>query len=56
MLRYRYQPISEDLDRTVGLLDTIYQERRVAVTTQIYSKPVSNVQTFADAFRLRREK
>jgi hypothetical protein len=36
-------------------LAALYQERRVAVITQIYSKPVKKVQTFADAFRFRRE-
>jgi hypothetical protein len=54
--RYRYQPTDENLHRIVGQLEAIYQQRRVAVITQIYSKPVSNVQTFADSFRLRREK
>jgi hypothetical protein len=52
-LRYQYHPADEKLDQTVARLSAIYQERRVAVITQIYSKPVSNVQTFADAFRLR---
>ena len=33
----------------------VYRERRVAVITQIYSRPVKKVQTFADSFRLRRE-
>ena len=51
--RYQYHPANEELDQTVARLDAIYQERRVAVITQIYSRPVSNVQTFADSFRLR---
>jgi hypothetical protein len=55
-LRYRYQPTDSNLDRLIGELNLLYQERRVAVITLIYSKPVSNVQTFADSFRLRREK
>ena len=54
--RYRYGPTDANLDRLVGEVDQIYQQRRVAVITFIYSKPVSNVQTFADSFRLRREK
>ncbi len=54
-LRYRYQPADEKLRRVVDQLDTIYQQRRVAVVTKIYSKPVGKVQTFADSFRLRRE-
>lgn len=41
--------------RLVDQLAVVYQQRRVAVITEIYSKPVNKVQTFADAFRLRRE-
>ena len=52
---YRYRPASVELDRLVGDLAAIYQQRRVAVITLIYSKPVNKVQSFADAFRLRRE-
>jgi hypothetical protein len=52
---FRYQPRDRALDQLVGDLGTIYQQRRVAVITEIYSKPVTKVQTFADAFRLRRE-
>jgi hypothetical protein len=52
---YQYRPVSPEADRLVGELTTLYQQRRVAVITLIYSKPVNKVQTFADAFRLRRE-
>ena len=52
---YRYRPNSPDVDRMIGNLAEVYQQRRVAVITEIYSKPVNKVQTFADAFRLRRE-
>jgi hypothetical protein len=44
-----------DEAQLVAQLAEVYQERRVAVITQIYSKPVNKVQTFADAFRLRKE-
>ena len=53
--RYRYHAADADADRLLGDLGKLYQERRVAVITEIYSKPVNKVQTFADAFRLRRE-
>jgi hypothetical protein len=53
--RYAFQVSDAELNRLVANLDALYQQRRVAVTTLIYSKPVSKVQTFADAFRLRRE-
>jgi hypothetical protein len=46
---------SGPLDDLLGELARHYQERRVAVITEIYSNPVKKVQTFADAFRLRRE-
>jgi hypothetical protein len=52
---YHYETRDAALDRLVGELATLYQQRRVAVITEIYSKPVHKVQTFADAFRLRRE-
>jgi hypothetical protein len=52
---YRYRPASAELDRLIGDLGAVYRQRRVAVITLIYSKPSSNVQSFADAFRLRKE-
>jgi hypothetical protein len=53
--RYRYAPADPKVDQLVGQLAQFYRERRVAVITAIYSGPVNKVQTFADAFRLRRE-
>jgi hypothetical protein len=52
---YQYQPANPDFDRLLGELAAIYHDRRVAVITQIYSRPQKKVQTFADAFRLRQE-
>ena len=52
---FRYHAASAEIDRLVTDLAALYQQRRVAVITLIYSKPVKKVQTFADAFRLRRE-
>jgi hypothetical protein len=52
---FQYQPDNPDTDRLIGDLAAIYQERRVAVITLIHSRPQKKVQTFADAFRLRRE-
>jgi DNA-binding MarR family transcriptional regulator len=51
----RYRSASTETDELIDLLASLYQQRRVAVITQIYSKPVKKVQTFADAFRFRRE-
>ncbi|MEX2316737.1 MAG: hypothetical protein WD669_06270 [Pirellulales bacterium] len=53
--RYSYQPRDADADRRIGQLASIYQDRRVAVISLIYSRPINKVQTFADAFRLRKE-
>lgn len=53
--RYRYAPADPAKSETVDRLAMLYQERRVAVITLIYSKPLDQVQAFADAFRLRRE-
>ncbi len=53
--RYRYSAADADADRLVAQLEQFYRERRVAVISEIYSNPVKRVQTFADAFRLRRE-
>ena len=51
----RYRSAGPEADRLIDQLAELYQQRRVAVITQIYSKPVKKVQTFADAFRFRRE-
>jgi DNA-binding MarR family transcriptional regulator len=51
----RYRSGGAEVDQLIDQLAALYQQRRVAVITLIYSKPVKKVQTFADAFRLRRE-
>lgn len=55
-LHYRFWPATPELDGQAAVLDRAYKERRVAVITYIYSQPVEKVRTFADAFRLRKEK
>jgi hypothetical protein len=52
---YTYNIIDAKLDDLIGRVATEYQERRVGVISLIYSKPLNKVQTFADAFRLRKE-
>ena len=52
---FRYRPGDPAANRLIDQLADLYQQRRVAVITHIYSKPVKKVQTFADAFRFRRE-
>jgi DNA-binding MarR family transcriptional regulator len=51
----QYRSAGAEADQIIDQLACLYQQRRVAIITQIYSKPVKKVQTFADAFRFRRE-
>jgi hypothetical protein len=50
---YQYAPAAPDLDAAVQALIRAYADRRVAVVTFIFSKPIDKIQTFADAFRIR---
>ena len=52
---YSYDPHQAKDDQLIRELAAAYQDRRVAITSLIYSKPLNKVQTFADAFRLRKE-
>lgn len=54
--RYSYAPADAVIDRTVGELAEMYQQRRVSVITAIYSEPIDKIRTFAEAFRFRKEK
>ena len=54
-IRYSYQVVEQRVDQIISDVATAYQDRRVAVISLIYSKPLNKVQTFADAFRLRKE-
>jgi len=53
--RFRYQPANDTDRRLIDRLAQVYQERRVAVITAIFSKPIDFIKAFADAFRLRKE-
>ena len=53
---YRFQSTDAETAQAISDLAALYQERRVAIISQIYSKPLSKVQTFADAFRFTKEK
>jgi hypothetical protein len=52
--RYRYAPATPELRRAVDLLAISYNERPVTLVRMVYDRP-SAVQSFADAFRLRKE-
>jgi len=50
---FRYRPANDTLGGLIDRLAQLYHERRVAVTTEIFAKPVDSVRAFAEAFRLR---
>lgn len=52
---YRYAPLSGDLDRLVGDLDTLYRAKPSLLRRAVLSRPDNKVQTFADAFRLKKD-
>ena len=41
---------------TISALAKAYSERHVAVFTLIFSRPVDPIQSFADAFKLRKDR
>jgi hypothetical protein len=53
---FQFKPQSGELAAAVKALQDIYATRRVSVITAIYSEPTDRVRTFADAFKLRKEK
>lgn len=52
---FRYQPANDTDRHLIERLAQVYQERRVAVIAEIFSKPIDFIKAFADAFRLRKE-
>ncbi len=53
---FRYSPRTPELERAVSQICRDYTERRVRIITLIFSKPVDKLRSFADAFRLRKDK
>lgn len=51
---YRYAPQDPQTATVIEKLAALYTERRVSIITVIYSKPLSKVQSLADAFRWRK--
>jgi hypothetical protein len=54
--RYRYDPPSAEVERTVDALAESYATYRVAVISLIFARPSERVTSLADAFRLRRRR
>lgn len=54
--RYHYDPKTPSLNESVQQLAIHYAERRVSVIELIYAKPPDPLESFADAFRFRKER
>ncbi|HVX14143.1 MAG TPA: hypothetical protein VHC22_23355 [Pirellulales bacterium] len=55
--RFRYRPKpDEEVDAIVDRLAHLYKERRAAIISLIYSEPIDKARSFADAFRIRKDK
>ena len=54
--QFRYGPNDPGIDALIGRLADLYRERSVAVITLIYSPAVDDLQAFADAFKLRKDR
>jgi hypothetical protein len=52
---FKYRAVDSQTDQLIGKLAEAYRVRRVAVTTEIYARPLNRLKTFSDAFRFRRE-
>ncbi len=51
---YKYRSSSQN--GAIDALSGCYKQYRVRVITAIFSKPIERVRTFADAFKIRRDK
>ena len=52
---YRFQPASPELGELADALIDLYNRKPRAVMRAIFSAPADRIQTFADAFRLRKD-
>jgi hypothetical protein len=52
---FRFQSKSPELAQQVGLLNSAYQNRRLAVIQLIFSETTEELRRFSDAFRLRKD-
>jgi hypothetical protein len=54
--RFQYGPASPELERAIGELAHVYNERPVTLITAIYKIADSKLQSFSDSFDLREDK
>jgi DNA-binding IclR family transcriptional regulator len=52
---YRYRPADAEADALVERLEKIYVERPLALIKEIVSAPNEKIQSFADAFKLKKD-
>jgi predicted ArsR family transcriptional regulator len=53
-MRYRFAPARPEHEQLTRDLAAVYKERRLTIINLIYASPVQKFQSFADAFRLRK--
>jgi hypothetical protein len=53
--RFRYGPLSSELEHAIGELARAYNERPVTLIRVIYRIADSKIQSFADSFKLRND-
>ena len=53
--QYRYQPATPELEHLVEQLEKAYAARPLAVVKAILTAPNEKIQTFADAFKLKKD-
>ena len=51
---YRYSPKTAEMQSAVSSLEEMYRTKPVTLIKAIYERPTSAVQSFADAFRIRK--
>ena len=51
---YRYSPRTAEMRSAVSSLEEMYRTKPVTLIKAIYERPASAVQSFADAFRIRK--
>lgn len=55
-LCYRFAPSSDELEHGVEAVSEAYARRKVAVVTEIFSRPDDALRSFSDAFKIRRDR
>ena len=53
---YRFEPRTAEVARAIDDLATAYADRRVTVIGLIFAKPLDKIRSFADAFRIRKDR